>query len=533
MMKLKFRVTLAASIALVVALGLIGLPPAIDGAKILGIFPTSARSHYIVGSALMKELARRGHEVTVINPFPQKKPLANYRDIDVSLDEDIMKNFMPNMLDMADHSVIESITKTYEFGHLITNQTLQHPNVRRLLNSNEKFDLVIMEAFLNDAHLGFAHHFKAPCLAVSTFGASRWTNEMVGTPSPISYIPHPFLRFTDRMSFVERIGNALMTVADMIAGAVLDIPVQSAMYEQAFPDPKPPLEHLRKHSVSLVLLNNHFSLSYPRPYVPNMIEVGGMHVNRKPKALPDDIKAILDGAQHGVIYFSLGSNLQSRQLPIEKREAILRVFASLKQTVLWKWEDETLPNKPDNVIVKAWWPQDDILGHPNVRLFITHGGLLSTTESMYHGVPVIGIPVFGDQYLNMGKAERTGYGLLLPYKEISEERLATTINKILSDSSYRTVAQSISARYRDQPQNPLDLAVFWVEYVIRHKGAVHLKSAGQELGCLQYHGIDVFATIIGVPVLFVYLLSKLLCGKRTKQSGAGKGPAAGGSKKRN
>ncbi|XP_049545913.1 UDP-glycosyltransferase UGT5-like [Anopheles darlingi] len=527
----KFRVTLAVSIALV-ALCLIGLPPAIDGAKILGIFPTSARSHFIVGSSLMKELARRGHEVTVINPFPQKKPLPNYRDIDVSIEQDIMKNFMPNMLDLADHSVIESITKTYEFGHLITNQTLQHPNVHRLLSSNEKFDLVIMEAFLNDAHLGFAHHFKAPCVALSTFGASRWTNEMVGTPSPISYIPHPFLRFTDRMSFVERIGNALMTVADMIAGQLLDFPVQSAMYEQAFPGPKPPLEHLRKHSVSLVLLNNHFSLSYPRPYVPNMIEVGGMHVNRKPKPLPDDIKAILDGAPHGVIYFSLGSNLQSRQLPIEKREAILRVFASLKQTVLWKWEDETLPNKPDNVIVKAWWPQDDILGHPNVRLFITHGGLLSTTESMYHGVPVIGIPVFGDQYLNMGKAERTGYGLLLPYKEISEERLATTIAKILSDSSYRTVAQSISARYRDQPQNPLDLAVFWVEYVIRHKGAVHLKSAGQELGFLQYHGIDVFATIIGVPVLFIYLLSKLLCGKRTKHSSGGKGTVSG-SKKRN
>ncbi|XP_050092818.1 UDP-glycosyltransferase UGT5-like [Anopheles aquasalis] len=528
---LKFRVTLAAAIALV-ALCLIGLPPAIDGAKILGIFPTSARSHYIVGSALMKELARRGHEVTVINPFPQKKPLTNYRDIDVSLEEDIMKNFMPNMLELANHSVLESLTKTYEFGHLITNQTLQHPNVRRLLSSNEKFDLVVMEAFLNDAHLGFAHHFKAPCVAVSTFGASRWTNEMVGTPSPVTYIPHPFLRFTDRMSFVERIGNVLMTVADMIAGQLLDVPVQSAMYEQAFPGPKPPLEHLRKHSVSLVLLNNHFSLSYPRPYVPNMIEVGGMHVNRKPKPLPDDIKAILDGAKHGVIYFSLGSNLQSRQLPIEKREAILRVFASLKQTILWKWEDETLPNKPDNVIVKAWWPQDDILGHPNVRLFITHGGLLSTTESMYHGVPVIGIPVFGDQYLNMGKAERTGYGLLLPYKEISEERLATTIGKILSDSSYRTVAQTISARYRDQPQNPMDLAVFWVEYVIRHKGAVHLKSAGQELGILQYHGIDVFATIIGVPVLFVYLLSKLLCGKRSKHSSAGKG-TTGGSKKRN
>ncbi|XP_035916783.1 UDP-glycosyltransferase UGT5-like [Anopheles stephensi] len=493
----------------------------VEGAKILAIFPTSSRSHYIVGSALTKELARRGHEVFVINPFPQKKPLKNYHDIDVTGSADIVKDLVPNLLAMADQSIWESITLTYKFGQILTNYTLQHPNVKKLIASNEKFDLIIMESFLNDAHLGFAHHFKAPCLVMSTFGASRWTNDMVGTPSPISYVPHPFLSFTDRMSFVQRIGNMLMAIMDTILGHTLDFPVQSAMYEASFPDPKPPLEELRRHAVSLVLLNNHFSLSYPRPYVPNMIEVGGMHVNRKPNPLPEDIQQVLDNAPHGVIYFSMGSNIQSSQLPVEKREAILRAFAKLKQTVLWKWEDETLPNRPDNVIVKAWWPQDDVLAHPNVRLFITHGGLLSTTESMYHGVPVIGIPVFGDQYLNMAKAERTGYGLLLPYQEISEERLSRAINQILGDARYKTVAQSISARYRDQPVEPLELAAFWVEYVIRHRGAEHLKSAGQELGFLQYHGIDVIATIIGVPVLFFYLLFKLLCGgQRSKNTSA-------------
>lgn len=54
-----------------------------NGYKILGIFPTSAPSHYITGSALMKGLAAAGHEVTVISPFPQAKPLKNYRDITV------------------------------------------------------------------------------------------------------------------------------------------------------------------------------------------------------------------------------------------------------------------------------------------------------------------------------------------------------------------------------------------------------------------------------------------------------------------
>lgn len=51
------------------------------GFKILGIFPTMGRSHYITGGALMKGLANAGHEVTVISPFPQNKPLKNFRDI--------------------------------------------------------------------------------------------------------------------------------------------------------------------------------------------------------------------------------------------------------------------------------------------------------------------------------------------------------------------------------------------------------------------------------------------------------------------
>lgn len=48
--------------------------------NILGIFPTAAKSHYIVGEALMRSLATDGHNVTVISPFPQQTPIANYHD---------------------------------------------------------------------------------------------------------------------------------------------------------------------------------------------------------------------------------------------------------------------------------------------------------------------------------------------------------------------------------------------------------------------------------------------------------------------
>lgn len=51
--------------------------------KILGIFHTSSKSHFIVGGALMKALAENGHDVTVISPFPQDKPITNFHDVTV------------------------------------------------------------------------------------------------------------------------------------------------------------------------------------------------------------------------------------------------------------------------------------------------------------------------------------------------------------------------------------------------------------------------------------------------------------------
>ncbi|KAG4080752.1 hypothetical protein HA402_005932 [Bradysia odoriphaga] len=51
--------------------------------KILGIFHTSSKSHYIAGGALMRGLAEKGHDVTVISPFPQIEPLKNFHDIPI------------------------------------------------------------------------------------------------------------------------------------------------------------------------------------------------------------------------------------------------------------------------------------------------------------------------------------------------------------------------------------------------------------------------------------------------------------------
>lgn len=234
------------------------------------------------------------------------------------------------------------------------------------------------------------------------------------------------------MNILQRAGNIAMTVYESVYMNLFYWPTQNQMYQDAFPDPKPSLDEAMKN-VNLVLLNSHFTLSYPRPYVPNMIEVGGLHINRVPNPLPQDIKEYLDSAKEGVIYCSMGSNIESTSLPVEKREAFLKAFAQLKEKVMFKWENDDLPGRPENVFIKGWYPQEDILAHPNVKVFITHGGLLSSTETIYHGKPVIGIPIFGDQGLNMARAERAGNGIILNYNNLTQEALTWAIGEVLNN----------------------------------------------------------------------------------------------------
>lgn len=131
----------------------------------------------------------------------------------------------------------------------------------------------------------------------------------------------------------------------------------------------------------------------------------------------------------------MGSNLKSTMFTNESKVALLKTFSKLKQKIIWKYEED-LPEKPNNVLIDKWLPQSDILAHPNIKLFITHGGLLGLTEAIYNAVPIIGIPVYGDQELNVARAVESGWGLKLSYENLTESSIKWSIEHILSDSRY-------------------------------------------------------------------------------------------------
>ncbi|XP_016949807.1 UDP-glucosyltransferase 2 [Drosophila biarmipes] len=486
------------------------------GYSYLMVSHTASKSHHAVGFALAKGLADAGHEVTLVSPFPQKKPLKNLVDVDTPNIITVMGVHKARILENAKKSVIWRYPTLNAMGLDLTQALFKAPAVQELLAQNRTFDGVICETFMNDAHYGFAEHFGAPLITFSSLGATGWTSDLVGTPSPASYVPHSLLRFGDRMNFWERAQNLGFQVYEFIYQNLVNLPRHEVLYKKYFPNNKQDFYEMRKNT-ALVLLNNHVSLSNPRPYSPNMIEVGGMHVNRKaPKPLPKSIREFVEGAEHGVIYFSLGSNLNSKDLPKKQRKAIVETLRSLKYRVLWKYEEETFPEKPENVFVAKWFPQDDILAHEKVIAFITHGGLLSTMESIYHGKPVVGIPFFGDQFMNMARAEQSGYGITVKYAELTAPLFRSAIDRITSDPSYLERVKVMSHQFRDQKETPLERAVYWVEHVTRQKGAKYLRSACQDLNFIQYFNLDVLAAFfsaLGLVLILAILLIRFVVNK--------------------
>lgn len=266
----------------------------------------------------------------------------------------------------------------------------------------------------------------------------------------------------------------------------------------------------------MIFVNTHRSTSKPRPQMPGILQIGGAHI-KPPKPLATDLQQYIDESEHGVIFFSLGSFLQSSEMPKEKIETLLNVFSKLKQRIIWKFEDESY-KVPSNVLVKKWLPQSDILAHPNVVLFITHGGMSGTFEGTARGVPMLFIPIFGDQLRNSLKSVSTGNALMLAFSDLSVASLSEKLEEMLTNKVYFNRAKELARIFNDNLVHPMDEAVFWIEYVIRSKGAPHLKSHAINLSWFTYLLLDVFALPFIAIVIVIYVVRSVFRSLTSKKN---------------
>ncbi|XP_040822662.1 UDP-glucuronosyltransferase 2B14-like isoform X3 [Ochotona curzoniae] len=255
------------------------------------------------------------------------------------------------------------------------------------------------------------------------------------------------------------------------------------------------------------LIRSYWDLEFPRPTLPNVHFVGGLHC-KPAKPLPKDMEDFVQSSgEEGVVVFSLGSMVSN--MTEERANVIASALAQLPQKVLWRFDGKKPETLGPNTQMYNWIPQNDLLGHPKTRAFVTHGGANGIYEAIHHGIPMVGIPLFGEQHDNIAYMTAKGAAVRLNWKTMSSEDLLNALRTVIHDPSYKENVMMLSRIHHDQPMKPLDTAVFWIEHVMRHKGAKHLRVAAHDLTWYQYHSLDVIGFLLACVTIPTYLVIKI------------------------
>nr|XP_037845307.1 UDP-glucuronosyltransferase 2B18 isoform X2 [Chlorocebus sabaeus] len=254
------------------------------------------------------------------------------------------------------------------------------------------------------------------------------------------------------------------------------------------------------------LIRNSWNFQFPHPLLPNVDFVGGLHC-KPAKPLPKEMEEFVQSSgENGVVVFSLGSMVTN--MKEERANVIASALAQIPQKVLWRFDGK----KPDtlglNTRLYKWIPQNDLLGHPKTRAFITHGGANGIYEAIYHGVPMVGIPLFADQPDNIAHMKARGAAVRLDFDTMSSTDLVNALKTVINDPLYKENVMKLSRIQHDQPVKPLDRAVFWIEFVMRHKGAKHLRVAAHDLTWFQYHSLDVIGCLLACVATVIFIIMK-------------------------
>lgn len=235
-----------------------------------------------------------------------------------------------------------------------------------------------------------------------------------------------------------------------------------------------------------------------------------------------------------MIYFSFGSCIRSADLPGDKLNAFIETFRLMKQKVLWKFENETLPNMPSNVMIKKWLPQNEILAHKNVVLFLGHGGrflilmnkielkliirirfigIFGTQESIYWAVPMVFIPIYSDQFRNAKRCVHAGFAEILSFHDVSIQNLFGKLNMVLHDKGYTNQVRLVSEQFRDNLVSPMDESIFWIEYIARHKKNYPIfKPHAPNVQWYTYLYLDL-VFVVSLVFYFIFALTKFMLKK--------------------
>lgn len=261
-----------------------------QSARILAVVPTPSISHQVVFRPLVQELAKRGHQVTIITTdpvFPKGQAPENLTEIDLhdlsytTWREAVLKG------DVTSGSQNDVVTQMKTFLPLMTSvyeEQMKVPEVKDIITNKTQYDLLLLEAWVRPAMM-FTHLNKnAAVVLVSSFGGISGNYDTVGAPArpPLLY-PTLLRQRLVNLTLSEKLGElynhylfeSLFTAED----AAVDKLIKKIIGHDT-----PSLRELDSR-VDMMFLNFHPIWDMNRPVPPSVLYMGGMH--QKPaKDLP-------------------------------------------------------------------------------------------------------------------------------------------------------------------------------------------------------------------------------------------------------
>ncbi|CAL8324098.1 unnamed protein product [Merluccius merluccius] len=500
------------------------LPSATRGGNIL-VYPVDG-SHWLNMNILLKELHRGGHAISVVRSSSSwyiAEEAPHYTSITVPVpaasnfeDPEYMASFLERSLEIwtRQRSVGSFVALQKELISLLDEAHRASAEMARLVLENRElvgrlrasnFDVMLTDP-------GFAGGVVVgKYLGLPMVFNVRWITNGEGhfaiAPSPLSYVPTLGSLVSDKMSFGNKLKNILHYGISLYIDHVTVRPIYRSLCED-FIDPAANIYSLIQ-GADLWLMRVDFVFEFPRPTMPNVVYIGGFQC-RPSNPLTSELEAFVQSSgDHGVVIMSLGTLLGSL-LP-EMSEMVAAAFARLPQKVVWRHLGPKPSALGNNTLIVDWLPQNDLLGHPKTRAFVTHGGTNGIYEAIYHGVPVLGLPLIFDQFDNMVRLEARGVAKVLDVTQLDVDTFTDALRELLDEEKlYKVNMMKMSRLHHDQPLKPMDRAVFWTEFVMRHKGASHLCTESYKMPWYSYHSLDVMLVMLSV-VVFLLLVFYMCC----------------------
>ncbi|XP_011694177.1 PREDICTED: UDP-glucuronosyltransferase-like [Wasmannia auropunctata] len=464
--------------------------------RILMLMPTSFYSHQIIFQSLCLALSKRGHELTIVTSISLKDLITkNYTEIYLADLKHQTNEYIDNSLEMKTSDLLKFAWKMSHRGSIETFNNSEFKEIYRH-DSNKKFDAVILEVLCYPSLAVIAHRFNAPLIGLLPLGIHNYHRYLFGSPI---FSSHPSnweldVLVDENPSIWQRLWYFIDTWRLVYFWMNDYATVEQEIVEKYLGNDVPSIIDVMKN-MSLLLVNENPVLAYPKPEQPNAIFFNGIHIQNPPPTLPKNLQQFLDDAMEGFIYVSFGTMATCRNLPKETLRNLVEVFSKLPYKIVWKFECDELPGKLDNAFISNWFLQQSVLAHPNIKLFIYQGGAQSTEEAVHYAVPILGIPTIFEQEKRVHRLVSFGVAECIQLNDLTKERLDSAIYQILDDKSYKEKMVYLSSLAKDQPYNNTENVIWWIEFVMRHKGIDHLRFSDSDKPWYQRYDMDIVALL--------------------------------------